>query len=242
MNPNSHLDHLNPIVPVTPQQRESGAMSIEYLGIAVLTAVLIGGIMAFPYAKHLVPGTQASVCTVTTGDSRHDKEGECKKDNKTFIQKSQAQPIPDNAPGPDAAGTKDRQEIIKRGNYWVERGVPYSQSAYTNDPNGKQYRTDCSGFVSMAWGMDQSYSTVTLPNVAHPISKEELQPGDILLKGGPGTAGDAGHVVIFNGWTDDSHTSYHVLEQAGGQGAISRTVAYPYGGDSSYVPYRKNGM
>lgn len=239
MNVNSHLD---PAASVAPQQRESGAMSIEYLGIAVLTAVLIGGIMAFPYAKHLVPGTQASVCTVTTGDSRHDEDGECKNDNKTFIQKSQAQPIPDNAPGPDAAGTKDRQEMIKRGNNWVERGVPYSQEAYTTDPNGKMYRTDCSGFVSMAWGLDQSYSTVTLPNVAHPISKDELQPGDILLKGGPGTAGDAGHVVMFNGWANESHTEYYLLEQAGGQGAISRKVSYPYGGDSSYVPYRKNGM
>lgn len=221
---------------------EDGFGTVEFIGITVVVAIIIAGIFAFPWAKELVPGTQASVCKVTTGNSAHHPDGTCVKDNKTFVQASEAQPIPDDQPQPDAAGTKDRQEIIKRANTWVERGVPYSQSAYTNDPNGKQYRTDCSGFVSMAWGLDQSLTTVTLPTVAHPISKDELQPGDILLKGGPGSGGNNGHVVIFNGWTDETHTAYYGLEEAGGVGATARVISYPYDGDGSYVPYRKNGL
>ena len=221
---------------------EDGFGTVEFIGITVVVAIIIAGIFAFPWAKELVPGTQASVCKVTTGNSAHHADGTCAKDNKTFVQASEAQPLPDDQPKPDAAGTKDRQEIIERANSWVERGVPYSMEAYTNDPNGKQYRTDCSGFVSMAWGLDNSYSTVTLPQVAHPIPKDELQPGDILLKGGPGSEGANGHVVIFNGWTDDSHTSYYALEEAGGVGATARTISYPYDGDGSYVPFRKNGL
>lgn len=224
------------------QSQESGVSTIEYLGIAVLTAVLIGVIMAVPYAKHLVPGTQASVCTVTTGSSGHRSDGSCIKDNKTFVQANEVAPDPVDTSAPNEEGEKDREEIIRRAQSWVERGVPYSMEAYTTDPNGKMYRTDCSGFVSMAWGLDTSLSTVTLPTVAHPIPKDELQPGDILLKGGPGSEGANGHVVIFNGWTDETHTSYYALEQAGGTGAIARTVSYPYDGDNSYVPYRKNGL
>ena len=221
---------------------ENGIGTIEYIGVAVIVAIVIAGILAFPYAKHLVPGTQASVCTVTTGNPGHGEDGTCDDDNRKFIKASDAEPIPEDTSGPDEAESPDRQEVIRRAKTWVERGVPYSMEAYTNGPDGKPYRTDCSGFVSMAWGLDNSYSTVTLPQVAHPIPKEELQPGDILLKGGPGSGGANGHVVIFNGWADESHTSYYALEEAGGVGATARVISYPYDGDGAYVPYRKNGM
>lgn len=39
-----------------------------------------------------------------------------------------------------------RTTIISRGQDWVDKHVPYSQSG-THDG----YRTDCSGFVSMCW-------------------------------------------------------------------------------------------
>lgn len=40
----------------------------------------------------------------------------------------------------------DRKDIIARGQVWVDKNVPYSQTG-THDG----YRTDCSGFVSMCW-------------------------------------------------------------------------------------------
>lgn len=135
-----------------------------------------------------------------------------------------------------------RQNIIDRAKHWTDQGVPYDMTKYAADPDGVNYRTDCSGFVSMAWGLDTSLSTVTLPEVAHEIPKDDLQPGDILLKGGPGTAGAAGHVTIFNGWANAERTAYHGLEQAGGTGAVERVISYPYEQDASYVPYRGNGL
>ncbi|MCT1922266.1 cell wall-associated hydrolase [Brevibacterium luteolum] len=153
------------------------------------------------------------------------------------------------ASGPDTAATQEqtvendrRAEIINRAQFWVDQGVPYSMSAYYPDIDGKNYRTDCSGFVSMAWGLDDSLSTVTLVDVAHPIAKEDLQPGDVLMRGGPGTGGAAGHVAIFNGWANAERTAYHGLEQAGDAGAVTREIGYPYNGLEGFEAYRLNGL
>lgn len=43
-------------------------------------------------------------------------------------------------------GCMERSAIIARGQVWVDKNVPYSQ---TKTYDG--YRTDCSGFVSMCW-------------------------------------------------------------------------------------------
>ncbi|MFB9774999.1 cell wall-associated hydrolase [Brevibacterium otitidis] len=142
----------------------------------------------------------------------------------------------------ETANADRRAEIIDRAQFWVNEGVPYSMEATYPDVNGKHYRTDCSGFVSMAWGLDDSLSTVTLPDVAHEIPMEDLQPGDVLMRGGPGTEGANGHVAIFNGWANEEHTAYHALEQAGGSGAVARDIGYPYDGLDGFVPYRLNGL
>lgn len=141
--------------------------------------------------------------------------------------------------GSTVGGTISRTEVLARAKYWTDRRVPYSMSRYTGDPQGRQYRTDCSGFVSMAWHLSSSLSTVTLPNVSHRIGKSDLRPGDILLKGGPGSAGASGHVVIFRGWANSAHTSYYASEESGSHGAIARTIPYPYfSGYGTFVPYR----
>lgn len=48
---------------------------------------------------------------------------------------------------------------------------------------------DCSGFVSRCWMLTKHVSTKDMPEICAPISWDELQPGDILLK--------RGHVVLF---------------------------------------------
>lgn len=142
---------------------------------------------------------------------------------------------------PDPGISEDRQEVLDRGQTWVDRNVPYSMEAYTHGPDGRQYRTDCSGFVSMAYGLDTSYSTVTLPEHFTEISKDDLQPGDIIGNLGAGSGGAAGHVVIFTGWTDDTETSFTVIEQAGGVGGVARTHTW---GDAfwSNNAYRYDGF
>src|SRR5436190_2232455 len=106
-----------------------------------------------------------------------------------------------------------RQEIIARGQYWVSKQVPYSMDATYPDQQGTRYRTDCSGFVTMALhATAPGYSTVSLPEIANPIAWAELQPGDLVGTLGPGTEGDAGHVTLFHSWADASKTSYNTLE------------------------------
>lgn len=76
--------------------------------------------------------------------------------------------------------------------------VPYTAGAYYNG-----YRTDCSGYVSMAWALGFSASTMTLGSYSHQITKDQLQEGDILLYAGE-------HTLIFYAWYDSSKTKYWV--------------------------------
>ncbi len=130
---------------------------------------------------------------------------------------------------------------ITRAKSWLDAKVPYNQGGSFTNQYGT-YREDCSGFVSMALGLPSSYTTVTLPQVMHPIAKDELQPGDFMLNS---ASGDNGHVAIFMGWTDASHSHYISWEENGVQGyTFSQVVPYPYwpswSGASQYTPYRRN--
>lgn len=97
-----------------------------------------------------------------------------------------------------------RKRAIQRGFGWLDADVPYSQSRQYEG-----YRTDCSGFVSMCWELDQSYPTSTFyagdgdANVLG--SFDELAPGDALVKNG--------HMVLFLGWNDRNKSAACVLEQ-----------------------------
>jgi cell wall-associated NlpC family hydrolase len=140
----------------------------------------------------------------------------------------------------DTATTPEREEVLRRADSWIGpdgQGVPYSQGAYHDG-----WRTDCSGFVSMAWnlrtanGDKLNTNTVGLSSThAVPISRSDLEPGDIILNatGGPNDR----HVVLFERWDADSNY-YWAYEQAGGVGTVHRRIRYPYGGDAGYSPYR----
>ncbi len=75
------------------------------------------------------------------------------------------------------------------------------------------YRQDCSGFVSMAWGLPGNEWTGSLDQYGVRIAKEELEPGDILLFHNLANPEKGSHVVIFGGWTDYTHTYYIALEE-----------------------------
>jgi len=132
-------------------------------------------------------------------------------------------------PGAGASGFNapiSRSEIISRGEFWVSRHIPYSQSATYPDPEGTPYRTDCSGFVSMCLHITPTglgaLNTVSLPEVANRITWDELQPGDLVGTLGPGTGGNAGHVTLFHSWVDAAtKTAYNSLECNGGDGCVA---------------------
>lgn len=125
-----------------------------------------------------------------------------------------------------------RAGILRRAIAWVDEQVPYSETAWWPDAEGT-YRQDCSGFVSMAWGLDQNidYWTGNLDTVSFEIPAWDLLPGDILLS--------ATHTVLFAGWADAAHTEFDFYEESH-PGTVAHYVhgaplsAYVDGGFAAY--------
>ena len=143
-------------------------------------------------------------------------------------------PVPCANNGPDENTT--RAQALTRAQSWLSVGIPYSQSRCYHNAYG-DYRTDCSGFVSMAWGVGGSGSghwTGNLLDVSYVISRSVLQPGDALLRhtGDP----DENHVALFVRWADQAHTQPVVIEQTGSQNTIQDTWSQSYAG--LYTPVR----
>ncbi|MGW5475831.1 peptidoglycan-binding protein [Streptomyces sp. NPDC004008] len=134
--------------------------------------------------------------------------------------------------------TTTRAEIINRAKKWVAAKVPYSMDDYWSDG----YRQDCSGFVSMAWNLGSNEWTGSLDQFGTRITKDELQPGDILLFHNADNPEKGSHVVIFGGWTNYTHRNYTAYEETPPR-ARRRTTPYAYWSNSSrYVPYRYKGV
>lgn len=107
-------------------------------------------------------------------------------------------------------GTIKRSEVISRAKFWYDRRskIRYNMNGSYPDPQGRRYRTDCSGYVSMALHLSSSLSTVTLPGVGRSISKKSMHAGDYIGHMGPGTGGSGGHVRLFEKWANSAHTTY----------------------------------
>ena len=127
-----------------------------------------------------------------------------------------------------------RAQILERAETWVAAKVPYSMTALWKDG----YRQDCSGFVSMAWGLGTSAWTGDLARYAVRVTKDQLRPGDVLLFDNAADPVNGSHVVIFGGWADDARTQYTGYEQTV-PGTRVRTIPYAYWSNAAkYVPYR----
>lgn len=118
------------------------------------------------------------------------------------------------SPGPRIT----RAEILNRAATWMRARPAYSQGHYYDAATGRYtsslagnpraYRSDCSGFVSMAWATNsRTLWTMTLPQVSHPILKRDLRPGDALLQRGH-------HVVLFVKWDDSAHSTATLWHQS----------------------------
>ncbi|HEX5543365.1 MAG TPA: FG-GAP repeat protein [Micromonospora sp.] len=148
-------------------------------------------------------------------------------------------PVPCDNNGADKFLT--RSQVLTRARSWLAvGGVPYSQARCYRNSYG-DYRTDCSGFVSMAWGLGGSGSafwTGNLMNRAFQVSRSALKPGDALLRhtGDP----SENHVALFVKWADSDRTQPLVIEQTGSSGTIERTWSASYA--SLYTPIRYDNV
>ena len=146
-------------------------------------------------------------------------------------------------PGMSRGGSISREQIIARAESWLRPAIPYSQSQFHQNEYGR-YRTDCSGYVSMAWGLPGipedrhgGLDVVGLIGVSSAICRDELRAGDALLL--PDGTNLTRHVTLFDRWADGSSTRYWGYEQAGGVGTVYRIIRYPYdNGSHDYQPRR----
>ncbi|MER6343222.1 peptidoglycan-binding protein [Streptomyces sp. NPDC001595] len=212
-----------PDSPAGPRPVPHRALAITAAASAVIACGHTAPALAAPHAPER-PGVPAGDEPVTPQGGTSPLHGPA------------GRPAPAQIPVKPPATTRD--EIIRRAGTWVAAKVPYSMTRYR--PDG--YRQDCSGFVSMAWNLPGNEWTGTLHQYGVRITKDQLQPGDILLFHNPADPQRGSHVVIFGGWTDRTHSSYTAYE-ATRPHARRQTTPYGYWTHSdAYVPYRYKGL
>jgi hypothetical protein len=112
--------------------------------------------------------------------------------------------------------------VMARADLWYRQDLQYSQdhcyrigagyaptdwAGVLGGCHWPYYRTDCSGFVSMAWNLPHSYPTPRvdsasdLDDLTRTIDKDQLSTGDALVAAGQ-------HVRLFEKWTDSHRTRY----------------------------------
>lgn len=134
-------------------------------------------------------------------------------------------------------GSISRAEILRRAQSWVDEQVPYSESAGWTDSDGT-YRQDCSGYVSMAWDLDQNidFWTGNLNTVSHTIAAADLQPGDILLSDS--------HTILFASWANAAHTEFDYYEESHPGTVAHFVIDAPLSDflDSGFAPFSFDGV
>jgi rhodanese-related sulfurtransferase len=146
-------------------------------------------------------------------------------------------------------GPVTRSETLQRAQYWVDRGVTYTQTGpWASDPQGKTYRRDCSGLVSMAWHLPDSRSTRTFLSWSGKQqlpSLHDLKTGDAVLRDG--------HIELFDHWVNGNrHEDGAYVYSFNNPG---ETVQNPYAVDNygrlgkdswseltTYIPIRYNNI
>jgi len=146
-----------------------------------------------------------------------------------------------------AVTARSRKEMMECAARWAKDKIPYCQCNGPAECCGHcphcsdGYRCDCSGYVSYCLGLSHGYTTFTLPEVTHEISKDDLLPGDIMLC-------ESEHVVFFAGWADGSKSNFVCYQEpgchtAGPHYAFKSVVSYPFDWNPScFKPYRLNGL
>jgi hypothetical protein len=107
-----------------------------------------------------------------------------------------------------------RSEVLARAKSWIDVGVPYcgalpgqsdglcngrtcwrgAPGSATRNAEWDQYRSDCSGFVSWAWGLaPPGLTTYTLPSVSSRIDLADVAAGDAFL--------NDDHTMLFLRWS-----------------------------------------
>ncbi|MEV0407512.1 hypothetical protein [Actinoallomurus sp. NPDC050550] len=143
-----------------------------------------------------------------------------------------------------AAAPISRRNVILRAETWhphSKNRIPYSQKRTHGG-----YRTDCSGYVSMALKLSKpGPNTVALATRTYstPIRMSALLRGDLVIDA-TGT-NKTRHVVIFYKWVRNSKgkiVGYMAFDQHGGYGTDYHKVTYGLSKGSQYHAYRPKNI
>jgi hypothetical protein len=128
---------------------------------------------------------------------------------------------------------------------WIDLGVTYNRGG-----TFEGYRRDCSGFVSMAWGLPKPGASTAMmePFSNHPdtfeIPVDDLIAGDALnrrtrrqVAGG----GTIGHVRLFGGWINRAEGTHCILDYYS-TGKVGRAVKGTRADLADYIGLRRNGL
>jgi len=148
-------------------------------------------------------------------------------------------------------GKITRSEAIRRVHHWLDIKPPYNDGSSGDvpttapDPDGRPYRPDCSGSVSMAWHLSQSYTTwqfnpsqSQFVRITHVIARSALLPGDALVI--DDASGDH-HIALFDHWADAAHTQ-PVVDEEYDFGRTEEQRTWSASKASAYTPIRYNGI
>ncbi|WP_433301418.1 FG-GAP-like repeat-containing protein [Actinoplanes sp. CA-030573] len=187
------------------------------------------------------PGTPAAAAGGTPGDPPLPSyPGLPPASSSASLAAVSTTPLPCDDNGHDDLSLT-RDQVLSRARTWLNvGGVPYSQYACYRNSLG-DYRTDCSGFVSMAWGLGgrgDAFWTGNLDERSYVIARSSLQPGDALLRHTGDK--DENHVALFVKWSNSAHTEPVVIEQTGSAGTIERT--WSSGNAGLYTPVRYDNI
>eukprot|EP01006_Ploeotia_vitrea_P010972 TRINITY_DN29110_c0_g1_i1.p1 TRINITY_DN29110_c0_g1~~TRINITY_DN29110_c0_g1_i1.p1 ORF type:complete len:265 (+),score=-8.52 TRINITY_DN29110_c0_g1_i1:19-813(+) len=192
------------------------------------------------YIKHENSTQQATAgaCEAQGGECRQVIHGQCPGGSNCLAYGPKC-----GSPG----GCVNRTGILAKAHEWAKKKIPYCQcngpqECCGNCPYCGTFRCDCSGYVSYCWDLPYGYTTSTLHEVAHRITKEEMVPGDVML-----CPGD--HVVMFTGWAYPNKTAYHACQEPGchvtwgPHHAYCSIVTYPFiVRPDCFKPYRLNNV
>jgi hypothetical protein len=173
-------------------------------------------------------GAAAAVYGLTATPASHTSQ--TASTNLTVQAASQNKPV-------TALAKISRAKVIANAKTWhphTSSRVPYSQSKTHNG-----YRTDCSGYASMALALGKpGLNTVGLAksSVSTRISMSALKQGDLVIDASGNS--NTRHVVIFEKWANSKHTSYWEYEQRGSYGTDYRTRDNGLAAGSEFHPYR----
>jgi hypothetical protein len=128
---------------------------------------------------------------------------------------------------------------------WIDLGVTYDRGR-----TFEGHRRDCSGFVSMAWGLPKPGASTAMmePFSNHPETFEipinDLIPGDAVNRRTRRQASDGstvGHIRLFGGWVDKAAGTHCILEYYS-TGRVGRAMLGTRADLADYIGLRRNGL